>query len=149
MHAVTRQIVTRFIALARAYQAARQSTFIERSIKSLSASNRVRLESLVQNEMARTGLCSVPAANDAAPVPYQAQWNEAIETGFTRAHSETMEVRLRGIALWLAAVLHETRDVPYANMQPQRRAALRMLRELKEFVPRKTLTEQLMGTNAA
>ncbi|TLY53619.1 MAG: hypothetical protein E6K53_00370 [Gammaproteobacteria bacterium] len=132
------QFVNRLLALGRDFQISRQPGIIERAVASLSLANRVRLESLVQNEMARAGWCAYPAANDTAQ--NDTQWEEAIETGFTRAQSDNMEVRLRGIALWLAAVLHETRASTHENMEPRRRTALRIVRELKESVPRRRVS---------
>ncbi len=133
------QLVNRLLAFGRDFgrdlQISRQPPIIERAVESLSKANRVRLESLVQNEMARAGWSAYPAANDAAAVPHDAQWNEAIETGLTRAQSDNMEVRMRGIALWIAGVLHATREATHANMDQRRRAALRILRELKESIP--------------
>jgi len=129
------QFVNRLLALGRDFQISRQPGIIERAVASLTLANRVRLESLVQNEMARAGWCAYPAANDTAS--NDTQWDEAIETGFTRAQADNMEVRLRGIALWLAAVLHETRASTHENMEPRRRTALRIVRELKESVPRR------------
>jgi len=133
------QLVSRLLAFGRDFgrdlQNSRQPQVIERAVESLSRANRMRLESLVQNEMARAGWSAYPAANDATPVPHDKQWNEAIETGFTRAQSDNMEVRLRGIALWIAGILHATREATHANMDGRRRTALRILRELKEAIP--------------
>ena len=68
------------------------------------------------------------------------------QTGFERVQSDNLEVRLRGIALWLAVVFHETRDSPHSNLLPQQRNVLRVLRELKPVGVRASKAEQWMAT---
>ncbi len=126
-------IVTRAIALTRTFQLARQFAFIERRIQSLPLQNRLKLDLLIKNEVSRSEKCEFPHLYGTSPDQRYLAWGQGSETGFSRAHSENVEVRLLGIALWLAVVLHETRDSPQAGLQQQHRNVLRVLRELHEL----------------
>ncbi len=141
-------IVTRLIALTRGYQLGRQFTFIERSVRSLSPSARAKLDLLIKTEISRAEQCEFPHLYGTPPDQRYIAWGQGTATGFTRAQSDNQEVRLIGMALWLAVVLHETRDSPFPNMQPQHRNVLRLLRELKESAPRKIRTGQRIAANA-
>ncbi|MGH8122084.1 MAG: hypothetical protein ACREPT_04875 [Rudaea sp.] len=144
-------IVTRVIAFTRSYQLARQFAFIERSIQSLSLPSRLKLDLLAKNEISRSEKCEFPHLYGTPPDRRYVAWGQGSETGYFRAHSENVEVRLVGIALWLAVVLHETRDSPQPGLLQQHRNVLRMLRELHELkqpTPRGS-RDRLLAGNAA
>jgi hypothetical protein len=137
---------TRTIAFARGYQLSRQFSVIERSIQALPATALIKLEALLKAEIARAEQCEFPHLYGTPPGQRYVPWGQGTQTGFERVKSDNLEVRLRGIALWLAVVFHETRDSPYANMQPQQRAVLRVLRELKPIGARSAKAERWMAT---
>jgi hypothetical protein len=142
-------IVTRLIALTRGYQLGRQFAFIERSIEALPPSSRAKLDLLVKTEISRAEQCEFPHLYGTPPGQRYTPWGQGTETGFTRAQSDNLEVRLRGIALWLAVVFYETRDSSYENMQPQQRKVLRVLRELGESTSRGNGSARRLATSAA
>jgi hypothetical protein len=59
-----------------------------------------------------------------------------LDMGFDRARSDNVQVRMRGIALWMALVYHETRDAAAPESQELHRGILRVMRELKVFSSR-------------
>jgi hypothetical protein len=59
-----------------------------------------------------------------------------LDLGFDRARSDNVQVRMRGIALWIALVYHETRDATASESQELHRGILRVMRELKVFSSR-------------
>ena len=139
-------ILTRVIAFIRGHQLSRQFAVIERSIQAMPQTALIKLEVLLKAEIARAEQCEFPHLYCTPPGQRYVPWGQGTQTGFERAQSDNLEVRLRGIALWLAVVFHETRDSPYANMQPQQRAVLRVLRELKPIAARANKAEQWMAT---
>lgn len=59
-----------------------------------------------------------------------------LDVGFDRARSDNVQVRMRGIALWIALVYHETRNTEAPESQELHRSILRVMRELKVFSSR-------------
>jgi hypothetical protein len=139
-------IFTRFIAIVRGYQLSRQFAVIERHIQSMSQPALVKLESLLKTEMARAEQCEFPHLYATPPGQRYVPWGQGTQIGFERVQSDNLEVRLRGMALWLAVVFHETRDSPFVNLQPQQRAVLRVLRELKPVGARAVKAQERMAT---
>lgn len=138
-------IFTRVIASVRGFQLSRQFNVIERHIQSLPQTALIKLEVLLKAEIARAEQCEFPHLYGTPPGQRYVPWGQGTQTGFERVQSDNLEVRLRGIALWLAVVFHETRDSPYTNLQPQQRAVLRVLRELKPVGVRAGKAEQWMA----
>jgi hypothetical protein len=139
-------IFVRSIALFRGYQLARQFGVIERCIQSLPQPALIKLETLLKAEIARAEQCEFPHLYGTPAGQRYVPWGMGTQTGFERVQSDNLEVRLRGIALWLAVVFHETRDSPHSNLLPQQRNVLRVLRELKPVGVRASKAEQWMAT---
>lgn len=59
-----------------------------------------------------------------------------LEVGQERARSDNVQVRMRGIALWLALVYHETSTAASPENEELHRQILRIMRELKVFSSR-------------
>jgi len=127
------QILTTFLAMMRARQLSRQFRDIERSIRALPKRSRERLSTLVLREIGQASRSDFPHLYGTAPESRYLPWGEGTETGYERARSNNAEVALRGIALWLAVAYHETKHSPHANLQPQHRQLMHLLRELKEM----------------
>ncbi len=142
-------IITRLIALLRGRQLMRQFDIVERSIQALPASGRMKLEALVKREMSRAAQCEFPHLYGTSPEQRYFLWGKGTETGIARVLSENLEVRLRGIALWISVAYHETRESPHPHLQPQHRQLLRILRELKQSSARVAVAERWIGSSAA
>lgn len=126
------QIVTRLIAMARARQLQRQFKQIDRTVAAMPAKIRARLSVMTLREIGQASKSEFPHLYGTEPQLRYSPWGQGTDTGFTRAQSDNPEVALRGIALWLAVAYHETKDSPYASLQPQHRQLLRVLRELRD-----------------
>ncbi len=142
-------IVTRFIAINRGRVLLRQLRVIERSVQELPARSRGRLGVLTQRELQQASQCDFPHLYGTAPEERYLPWGQGTDIGFARARSDNPEVRLRGVALWLAVAFHETRDSQHANLQQAHRQLARLLRELQETSPAGSAIEQWMDTSAA
>jgi hypothetical protein len=129
-----RRLVTRVTSLGRAARLRRQFGEIEQRSLELPRSYREQLAELIGRECD-----NVAAAAD--PALYGAQNDQGITTGgldvgFDRARSDNVQVRMRGLALWIALVYHETRNADAPESQDLHRAILRVMRELKVFSSR-------------
>lgn len=129
-----RRLVTRVTSMGRAARLRRQFNEIEQRSLELPRSYREQLAELIGRE------CNnVEAAAD--PSAYGTQTENGVSTngldlGIDRARSDNVQVRMRGIALWIALVYRETRNAEAAESQELHRAILRVMRELKVFSSR-------------
>ena len=126
------RIVTRLIAMNRGRQLGRQFREIEHSINALPKRNRSRLGTMALREIGQAARSDFPHLYGTPPEERYLPWGQGTDIGLARARSDNPEVALRGIALWLAAAYHETKDTPHPNLQPHYRQLMRVLRELKE-----------------
>lgn len=129
-----RRLVTRVTSMGRVARLRRQFGDIEHRSLELPRSYRDQLAELIGRECD-----NVEAAPD--PSLYGAHTENGVTTngldiGFDRARSDNVQVRMRGIALWIALVYRETRDAEAPESQDLHRAILRVMRELKVFSSR-------------
>jgi hypothetical protein len=129
-----RRLVTRVTSLGRTTRLRRQFGEIEQRSLELPRSYREQLAELIGRECD-----NVAAAPD--PSLYGTQIDNGVtsgglDVGFDRARSDNVQVRMRGIALWIALVYHETGKADTPESQDLHRAILRVMRELKVFSSR-------------
>jgi len=129
-----RRLVTRVTSMGRVARLRRQFGEIEQRSLELPRSYREQLAELIGRECD-----NVEAAAD--PSTYGTQTENGVTTsgldlGFDRARSDNVQVRMRGIALWIALVYLETRNAEASESQDLHRAILRVMRELKVFSSR-------------
>lgn len=129
-----RRLVTRVASMSRTVRLRRQLAEIEQRSLELPRSYRDQLAELVGRE------CDNVAQSD-DPAAYGTQTEDGITTagidlGFDRARSTNVQVRMRGLALWLALMYHETRGDTAPDVVDLHRQILRIMRELKVFSSR-------------
>jgi hypothetical protein len=112
----------------------RQLAEIEQRSLELPRSYREQLAELIGRE------CD-SVAESADPALYGTQTEEGVtigglDVGYDRARSDNVQVRMRGLALWLALVYHETRNATAPESEELHRHVLRIMRELKVFSSR-------------
>lgn len=129
------QIVTRIIAMSRAVQLGRQLREIERVLTGLTPSTRKRLAELTIREVDAAAQCEFPHLYGTPPEQRYNAWGIGSDIGFNRVKSDNLQVRLRGIALWLAVVFHETRDSRFSEPEQLHRRILGIVRQLKQAGP--------------
>ncbi|HEU4857753.1 MAG TPA: hypothetical protein VFS86_10685 [Rhodanobacteraceae bacterium] len=129
-----RRLVTRVTSMGRTARLRRQFSEIEHRSMELPRSYREQLAELIGRECDNVAAAPDPAlygtqtANDAA--------TSGVDVGFDRARSDNVQVRMRGIALWMALVFHETRGDETPEGQDLHRSILRVMRELRVFSSR-------------
>lgn len=126
------RLVTRILALSRAARLQRQFREIEQCTRNLSAPACTLLAELIARECAAAARCEVPHLYGSPPDLKPGSWGSGMDLGYERARSDNAQVRLRGVALWLAVAYHETREASFPEFEGLHRSVLRMMREVKE-----------------
>lgn len=129
-----RRIVTRVTAMGRSARLRRQLAEIEQRSLELPRSYRDQLAELIGRECDNV-------TRSPNPLLYGTHTDEGVTTsgfdlGHDRARSDNVQVRMRGLALWLALVYHETSNALTPENEALHRHVLRIMRELKVFSSR-------------
>ena len=129
-----RRLVTRVTAMGRNARLRRQLAEIEQRCLDLPRSHRDQLAELIGRECDNVTRSSNPSL-------YGTQTENGVttgglEVGLDRARSDNVQVRMRGIALWIALVYHETGLSQAPESEDLHRQVLRIMRELKVFSSR-------------
>jgi hypothetical protein len=143
------QILTPIFVIMRARQLGRQFRDIERHIRALPKRNHDRLSTLTLREIGQASRSDFPHLYGTDPEARYLPWGQGTEAGYERACSNSPEVAMRGIALWLAVAYHETKNSPHASLQSQHRQLMQILRQLKEVHSRGSTVESWMSETAA
>ena len=132
--AYLRRLVTRVTNMGRAARLRRQFSEVNQRSLELPHSYREQLAELIGRECDNVAASSDPAL-------YGSQIEEGasasgLDIGYDRARSDNVQVRMRGIALWMALAYHETRNAETAEAQDLHRNILRIMRTLRVFSSR-------------
>lgn len=126
------KFVFRTLALTRYLTLRRQLKDLERAIAGLSLDQKRALYSMTQKEFGNAAAAAVPHLYSSENLDRYSPWGNGTAIALDRIRSDNLPLKLRGIALWLAVTYHETKDVPYGEMQDLNKQVLRTLRMVKE-----------------
>lgn len=129
------QLVTRLIALSRAVQLRRQFRGVEKALEDLSPAARRQLAEIALREFQSASKSEFPHLYATPPEEKYRPWGSGTDIGLERMRSDSQQVRLRGVALWLTVAYHETKDSPFAEQQELHRQVMRAMRALKDSIP--------------
>jgi len=139
------QFVTRLIALSRAVQLRRQFREINKTLEELAPPVRRQLAAIALREFANASKSEFPHLYATPPDEKYKAWGSGADIGLERLRSDNLQVRLRGVALWLTVVFHETKDSAFSEQQELHRQVMRALRTLKETVPATDLNRWMIN----
>lgn len=142
-------LVTRLIALSRAMQLRRQLREINKTLGQLAPSARRQLAAIALREFANASKSEYPHLYATPPEEKYRAWGSGTDIGLERLRSDNLQVRLRGVALWLTVAYHETKDSPFGDQQELHRQVMRLLRTLKEAVPASELNRLMASEGEA
>jgi hypothetical protein len=142
------QLVTRLIALSRAVQLRRQFREINKTLEELAPATRRQLAAIALREFANAAKSEFPHLYATPPDEKYRAWGSGADIGLERLRSDNLQVRLRGVALWLTVVFHETKDSAFGEQQELHRQVMRALRTLKETVPATDLNRWMVNNEA-
>jgi hypothetical protein len=137
--------VTRLIALTRSVQLRRQFREINKALEELAPNARRQLAAISLREFANAAKSEFPHLYATPPEEKYRAWGSGTDIGLERLRSDNVQVRLRGVALWLTVAYHETKDSPFAEQQELHRQVMRSLRTLKEAIPSADLNRWMLG----
>ncbi|MGN6730308.1 MAG: hypothetical protein ACTHJG_10805 [Rhodanobacteraceae bacterium] len=126
------RLVTRILALSRAARLQHQFREIEQRTRGLPAPTYTLLAELIGRECAAAGRSESPHLYGSPPDLKPGSWGTGMDLGYERARSDNAQVRLRGIALWVAVAYHETREASFPEFEGLHREVLRLMRQVKE-----------------
>lgn len=126
------RLVTRIVALSRAARLRRQFREIEQRTHGLPALSCSLLSELITKECSAAGRSEVPHLYGSPPDLKPGSWGTGTDLGYERARSDNAQVRLRGVALWMAVAYHETREASFPEFEGLHREVLRLMRQIKE-----------------
>ena len=137
--------VTRLIALTRSVQLRRQFREINKALEALAPNARRQLAAISLREFSNASKSEFPHLYATPPEEKYRAWGSGTDIALERLRSDNLQVRLRGVALWLTVAYHETKDSPYAEQQELHRLVVRALRTLKEAIPSADLNRWMLG----
>lgn len=129
------QFMTRLIALTRAMQLRRQFREIDKTIEQMPSATHRKLAGLAMREFAVAAKSEFPHLYATPPEDKYCPWGAGTSIGMERVRSDNLQVKLRGLALWLSVVYYETKDSAFPEQQLLHRQVVRSLRVLKEALP--------------
>jgi len=143
------QLVTRLIALSRAVQLRRQFRGIEKALEELAPNARRQLAAIALREFTNASKSEFPHLYATPPEEKYRPWGSGTDIGLERMRSDSLQVRLRGVALWLTVAYHETKDSPFSEQQELHRQVMRAMRALKDSIPAAELSQWFAAANEA
>jgi hypothetical protein len=120
------------LALSRAARMRRQFRDIEQRALALPPPASTLLAELIGKECSAAGRLDTPHLYGSPPDLKPGALGTGMDLGHDRARSENAQVRLRGIALWIAVAYHETSDASFPEFAELHRDVLRVMRQVKE-----------------
>ncbi len=121
----------RILVLGRYMTLNRQAREIKRIIQSLPVTSQRSVGQLVMTEIEAAAQTEEPHLYGSTTTPPHRAWGNGASQAFSRAQSRVQQLRLRGVALWLAIVYHETRTSKFPGFDGLHREVLGMLGTLK------------------
>ena len=125
------KVVIRLLALARWLMLSRQAREMRRIVQELPTSAQRAVGQLAMAEIQNAARTPQPHFYGSDVEDRYQPWGDASQQAFAKAQSKTPQLKLRGVALWLAVVYHETRESPHPQLQAIHRDVLGMLGVLK------------------
>ena len=125
------KVVIRLLALARFLMLSRQAREIRRIVQELPVSAQRAVGQLAMAEIQNAARLPAPHFYGSEIEDRYQPWGDATQVAFSKAQSRTPQLKLRGIALWLAVAYHETRDSVHPQLQGVHRDVLGLLGLLK------------------
>ena len=125
------KVVIRLLVLARYLMLARQAREIRRLVQELPVTAQRAVGQLAMTEIRNAARLVSPHLYGSQVEDRYQPWGDATDQAYRRAQQRTPQLKLRGIALWLAVVFHETRDSSHASLQGLHRDVLGLLGLLK------------------
>jgi hypothetical protein len=124
-------VVIRLLVLARYLMLLRQLREIRRIVMALPVTAQRAVGQLAMTEIRNAARLPAPHLYGSEAGDRYQPWGEATQLAYAKAQSRAPQLKLRGVALWLAVAFHETRDSNHASLQGVHREILGLLGQVK------------------
>ena len=142
-------VVVTMLTQWRRWMLSRQAQVVRKAVQALTPEQRKQAADQTLAEIQAAACLPVPSLHgDNVQQPYQ-PWSPVAAQAVRRIGDRAVQVRQRGVALWLAVVYHETRQARDPGLQAVHREVLGILRELKEQVKANAPAEKAWFNAAA
>ncbi len=111
------RILITMLALTRLMQLKRQWREVIGRLNELPENSRMLLAAFVYGEAQRAAKHPLPRFYGSRQIDTYRPWGDAVDTAFTRIRNDNMQLRMKGLATWLAVVYHETRDTTHPGLR--------------------------------
>jgi len=109
----------------------RQAREIKRIIQGLPVTSQRAVGQLAMTEIEAASAAPQPHLYASSSIHSSGAWGNGPSEAFAKSQSRVQQLRLRGVALWLAIVYHETRDSKFPGFDVLHREVLGLLGVLK------------------
>ncbi|KAA2286240.1 hypothetical protein [Arenimonas fontis] len=137
------------LTLWRRWMLARQAEVVRRAVSGLTPEQRRQTADQTLAEIQAAACLPIPHLHGDTQQSLYQPWSPVASRAAQRATDRSVQLRQRGIALWLAVVYHETRQARDPGLQAVHRSVLGILRELRETVKAQAPAEQAWFNAAA
>lgn len=126
------KLLIHVLAVTRGLILSREMSAIEREVAGLSVLDRRVLANLALRELAQASKTEYPHLYGSQPSERYRPWGTGTTVAMERARSDNSQIKLRGIAMWLAISFHESKESEFSGLKSFHRRVLKMMRQLKE-----------------
>lgn len=116
----------------RRWMLARQAKAVRAAVAGFTPEQRKATADQTLAEIQAAACLPLPHRHGDPGGPLYQPWTPVAAQAAHRTRDRTLQLRQRGVALWLAVVYHETRQAQDAGLQAVHREVLGLLRELKD-----------------
>jgi hypothetical protein len=125
------KFLIRALTMGRCFALKRQFKEINKTVADFTALQRRELLGLVMRELNNAALATVPHLYGSESVDRYAPWGNGSEIAFKRLKDENVQMKVRGVSLWLAVVYHEIRGLQ-GDFAPLEKQLMALLAGLKD-----------------
>lgn len=126
------EMMVTLLAQARQTMLQRQAKAVAKAIRAMDATQRKATADQTLAEIQAAAVLPLPHWHGCSEPMMYRPWSPVASAAARRCKDRSIQLRVRGVALWLAVAYHETRQTPQAGLQGVHRQVLGMLRELRE-----------------
>ena len=125
------KFVIRALTMGRCFALKRQFKEVNKVVSEFTSLQRRELLGLVMRELNNAALASIPHLYGSENVDRYAPWGNGTEIAFKRLKDENVQMKVRGVSLWLAVVYHEIRGLR-GDFAPLEKQVMALLSTLKD-----------------
>lgn len=137
------KLLLKLLMFVRAQNLSRQARVMRQVVDALPKDARSAAATQAVRAIQGAGRSRVPHLYGVENVHLYQPWSDVATQAVAKAQSGALQLRVRGVALWLAVVYHETRNAEHGGLAAVHREALGMLGDLRGSYEARTRNDLL------